>query len=422
MQVMIKYCLSTILLIISATLIFACNGSDDDDDNSGDPTEQRELDDHVNPDPLPESYPQAASMPLLRGPYLQNVGTDTVTVMWESTTACTGIVEFFSGDYYDYTAADQFAVRHEIVATELPAGSEEISYRIRCLSPESATADGSPEQALIGEQLSFKLAPVEARAFSFTVFGDNQDRPEVFGPLADMMLELQPDLAFSVGDSTENGLLYEDWDIKLFNPGAELFSHTPLFMAIGNHEKNSPYFYELMSQPPPENYFSFAYSNAYFVIVDTNGLYFVPGSEQMDWLEEVIFSDEAQSADWLILFNHQPPYCQGWGHPGYDGEAIVRGYLLPLVEDAGVDFVFNGHAHNYERGELHGVNWIITGGGGGGLDSFQNEIAHFSVYEPVYHFTSVSIDGLSLSLNATDLDGNTIDTFEVVKQPSADEE
>lgn len=405
-------------VLLSALLLFGC--SDSNNNNSVEGGIAGDENEHVNPEALPDSYPNAASLPLLRGPYLQNLGTDSVTVMWEATTACTGIVEFFIGDYYDYTAADEFAARHEIIATDLPPGAEDISYRIRCLAPEGVAADGEPEQAMIGDTLSFNLVPVEERAFSFVVWGDSQDHPEVFGQLTQMMLEKEPDLAINVGDATSSGRDYDDWNIKLFDPAADLLSQTPFFMAIGNHEDDSPYFYELLSQPEPENYFAFTYSNAYIVIADTNGLYFLPGSDEMIWLEETLNSEEAQSADWLLLFNHQPPYCQGWGHPGFDGEAIIRGYLLPLVEDAGVDMVFNGHAHDYERGELHDVVWIITGGGGGGLDSYQNDIDHFSVFEPAWHFTSVAIDGLTLSLEATDVDGQVIDTYEIVKEASSE--
>ena len=42
----------------------------------------------------------------------------------------------------------------------------------------------------------------------------------------------------------------------------------------------------------------------------------------------------------------------------------MRTSLVPLFEKYKVDFVLNGHSHCYQRGELNGVKYVISGGAG----------------------------------------------------------
>ena len=99
----------------------------------------------------------------------------------------------------------------------------------------------------------------------------------------------------------------------------------------------------------------------------------------------------------------------------YDGDVDVREYLVPLMETYGVDVVFNGHTHGYERGELNGVYYIIAGGGGGGLDYFCQDWPHVAVSQYIHHYVTVDIDGASLTLEAHRTDGSIFDTFSVLK-------
>jgi UDP-2,3-diacylglucosamine pyrophosphatase LpxH len=45
----------------------------------------------------------------------------------------------------------------------------------------------------------------------------------------------------------------------------------------------------------------------------------------------------------------------------------VRTTYQPLFEEFGVQMVFSGHSHNYERSvPINGVTYMVTGGGGNG--------------------------------------------------------
>jgi hypothetical protein len=87
----------------------------------------------------------------------------------------------------------------------------------------------------------------------------------------------------------------------------------------------------------------------------------------------------------------------------------MRSTALPVIEAAGVDLVLNGHAHDYERGTLNGVTWIITGGGGGSLDAKQQDWEHLTVYAAAHHHTRLDVDRDRIQVVATSLDGTVID-------------
>jgi hypothetical protein len=227
------------------------------------------------------------------------------------------------------------------------------------------------------------------------------------------MVAVAPDVAFSVGDRLSDGTVLAQWDEQLFGPGAELLASTPLFGALGNHEQDSPLFYELFSQPAPENYFAVRYGSSCHVVIDSNYPYLFPGTEQMTWLEQVLATEPCVSATWRFAYFHHPPYCEGW--EGYDGESAVRTLLVPWAEENGVDLIFNGHTHDYERGELNGVTWIVTGGGGGALDPRVRDVPHITQYVSIWHFVQVDVDGASVTVQAIDIDGNVIDRFSLTR-------
>ena len=125
----------------------------------------------------------------------------------------------------------------------------------------------------------------------------------------------------------------------------------------------------------PEHYYSFDHGDAHFAGLYAplyfRGVELTPETAQYQWLE----ADLARSTKpWKFLFLHLPLMSSG---PHADDDYNLNGLrdsqeladvLLPLARQHGVQMIFSGHDHAYER--LHpvqGVHCVVTAGGGGSL-------------------------------------------------------
>ena len=81
-----------------------------------------------------------------------------------------------------------------------------------------------------------------------------------------------------------------------------------------------------------------------------------------------------------------------------------------MFERYGVDIVFNGHDHNYERSIINNITYIVTGGGGSLL--YDNGHSPWTVYsEKTYHFCLLTVNASLLTFEAKRPDGSVFDSF-----------
>ena len=112
------------------------------------------------------------------------------------------------------------------------------------------------------------------------------------------------------------------------------------------------------------NYYSFKKGNVHFFALDSN--YMDP--KQLDWLQKQL--EGAGSNEWKICFFHHPLYSSARKHgPATD----LRLLLEPIFVKYGVNVVFAGHEHVYERIlPQKGIYYFTEGSSGqlraGGLD------------------------------------------------------
>jgi hypothetical protein len=364
---------------------------------------------------LVASAPTAIGAPqIIKGPYLQNMTQSAVTIMWETDVLSNSTVHYLSGGNWLSSSGPAGRTIHEIRLSGFSA-SQAITYYVE------STAD-SGGAATLSSQATFRMAPPTGTPFRMCVWGDNQDRPEVFSQHVARMIVDQPDLLLACGDVVSTGSIYAEWENRFLGPLRPLIQHTPMIVAIGNHEGNAHWFYDFLAQPGNEHWFSYAWGNAYFVIVDTN-FPFAPGSEQYNFIQQALLSPEAQSATWLFVAHHHPGYSEVYEENIY---AQIRAYLIPMYEAAGVDINFHGHIHDYERGEFTPPEtgrrlWQVqTSGAGGTLwtDEFDGDWEQIDlVILNTYHYCTVDVGATDLTLRAIDIAGTQIDTFTVQAQP-----
>jgi len=72
--------------------------------------------------------------------------------------------------------------------------------------------------------------------------------------------------------------------------------------------------------------------------------------------------------------------------------------------------VFNGHDHDYERSEVNGVAYIVTGGYGAPLYPQSGSSTYSKFFASVNHFCVVDITGASLTMTVINSTGGTVET------------
>jgi hypothetical protein len=148
---------------------------------------------------------------------------------------------------------------------------------------------------------------------------------------------------------------------NLFTPYQDDFATSYAWSAIGNHEAvasstgasylaafNFPTAGELGGVPSnSELYYSFDYGNIHFIILDSQVSSRTTTGAQYLWLQQDL---QATRQDWIVAIWHHPPYSKS-GHDSDNETALVnmRTNFLPLLEQYGVDIVYCGHSHDYER-------------------------------------------------------------------------
>ncbi|RLQ21373.1 metallophosphoesterase family protein [Seongchinamella sediminis] len=109
-----------------------------------------------------------------------------------------------------------------------------------------------------------------------------------------------------------------------------------------------------------EQYYSVDYANVHVVSLDSQ--LSARDATARDTMKRWLIEDlSANTRDWTIVIFHHPPYTKGANHDSDDvggssaGATIdrpewdMRNEFTPVFEQYGVDLVYSGHAHSYER-------------------------------------------------------------------------
>ncbi|RLC59082.1 MAG: hypothetical protein DRI80_13020, partial [Chloroflexota bacterium] len=325
---------------------------------------------------------------------LQSVTTSTIIVVWETDLPSHGEVAYGETEEYGLSVADPAVdTRHAVTLTGLVPYTV-YHYRV--------TSGGAP----LSEDATFRTAAgPDQDTFTFVVFGDTRTRDRVHQTVVERIRALAPDFALHTGDLVAHGNSPSDWE-TFFEIERELMASVPLFPTLGNHEVNNPHYFDLFYLPGNERWYAFDYGNARFVCLQVDGFVdFGPGSEQYTWLEETL---AANTRPWLFVYFHVPPYSSLREGPK---ETEIQRTLVPLFKQYGVDVVFNGHHHNYQRSMVDDVTYIVTGGGGAPIYEITREDDHLLAYKNAYHVVYVTIAGDTLTSVGMTPEGEEFDRF-----------
>lgn len=247
--------------------------------------------------------------------------------------------------------------------------------------------------------------PDRTGSVKFAVLGDfgsgDADEYQVASQMAAFRARFPFDFVITtgdniIGDQDDPG----DFAAKFEQPFRPLLNAGVRFYAtLGNHDKASNRSY------PPWNmngrrYYTFAVKNVRFFALDSNW----PDRAELAWVDEALRNS---NEDWKICYFHHPLYSDGVKH-GPDLE--LRVVLEPLLVRYGVDVVFSGHDHVYERlAPQAGVTYFVTGAGGQDVHSLRTSAATLASFDREQTFTAVEVSAGDLFFQTVSRSGVTVD-------------
>jgi hypothetical protein len=346
------------------------------------------------------------------GPYIQNVTDHSAVVCWSTLKLNSFTIEK-SGKKQTIPQYEN----HEMILSSLKPNTK-YSYDIG--------GQGLPEH--LGE---FKTFPEEIQPFQFAVLGDTRSRHDVHSKHVDRIIKKNPLFVLNTGDMVGNGLNIHHWE-TFFDVTKDLMKSIPYFPALGNHEKDSPYYYDFFNLPNNERYYSFSVGDALFIALDLEGIeyqtpeylkkeskeYFWENhevayfTEQKEWLEHTL--NLHNDAGFIFVFFHKPLISVKKSR--VEGAKMRRKFWGDIFERHGVQVVFSGHDHHYHHAMSGGTHYITTAGGGAGLydiDTRQPETVKAIKTE---HFIFTNVKKNSAILNVIDINGDQIDTITIDKR------
>jgi hypothetical protein len=372
------------------------------------------------------AYPSMRNQPvpavplhILVGPYLQATAPQGITIMWETTRPTSGIVE------YGRTAA-----LGNRVVVQTPSLMHEV--RVEGLLPETnyfyrvLGLDGN--ETVQSELLTFQTMIRPDTPAGFIVVGDTQNNPAVTHMMSAFAWSHRPHFVMHCGDLVGTGTVKREWVHEFFGSTGDLLGRFPIYPTLGNHERDAQLYYDYFSLPGEEYFYDYRWGDVHVFVLDTNKDV-SPASDQYQWLESAL---QQSDAAWKVVQHHQPAYTSDsndygntWEGDSTHGDQAIRKHLVPLYEQHGVDVVFNGHIHVYERtwpiragkvDEASGVTYVTTGGGGGSLEDFAPTRTWFTAQKfRGHHFCIVTASDKVFEVRAFDQDGRIIDFFTMAK-------
>jgi len=255
--------------------------------------------------------------------------------------------------------------------------------------------------------------PNKPDSLKFMAMGDDGTGDEAQFSVATQMVKWHArfpfEMAIMLGDNMYGSQEPRDFIQKFAQPYKPLIDAGVKFYAsIGNHDdKDKAISYKLFNMGG-DPYYTYNKKNVRFFVLDSN--YMLP--KQVQWIEQQL---KDSKSDWKICYFHHPLYSDGGRH---GSEVDLRVILEPLFIKYGVNVVYSGHDHVYERLKPQkGIYYFVSGAAGqlrkGDLHRSAMTAAGFDEDQS---FMLNEIDGDDLFFQVISRTGKTVDSGSIHRQ------
>jgi len=348
-------------------------------------------------------------------PYLQDATPTSINIMWETSEGGECIVYWGTKKKMSNLSKRVFSIVNnrpsQIHRLKLENLSPSTTYNYKVVTGETES-----------DVYHFTTPPLpqEDKEFQIVAMSDMQrddEQPSKFREIVEEGVlpylatenygkdDIFQDLGMVIvpGDLTKDGLVYTDWTNDFFGQSKELLPYVPVYPVLGNHEKNSDFYFNYFHLPDNgspgymEHWYYKDYGNVRIVGLNSNDNYTI--QKQLDWLDQVLEDTEQNDhIDFVFAQLHHPHKSELWidGERDYTGEVIFR--LERFSTKTGKPTIhFYGHTHGYSRGQSrdHTHLWVNVATAGGRIDGWgeyeQTNYDEFSVSHSDYGFVLMNV-------------------------------
>lgn len=261
-------------------------------------------------------------------------------------------------------------------------------------------------QAQTEAKLDVRL-PLKDKSVRFAVIGDSgtgeKDQYNVARQMEIYHQVVNFNFVIMLGDNIYGRHEPRDFEQKFVVPYKPLLDAGVQFYAsLGNHDdpKLEPLYKPFNMNG--ERYYTFKKDDVQFFALDSNYM----DAQQLSWLEKNLRSSNAH---WKICYFHHPLYNEGKMHgPDLD----LRNQLSPLIKNYGVNVVFSGHEHSYQRLKpVDNVYYFVQGDSGKlARHDFHHSNELAASFDRARTFMIVEIAGDTLYFQTISEFGETVDS------------
>ena len=386
------------------------------------------------------------TLTLTRAPYLQQLSSRSTILIWHTSVPSLGSINW-GKDSVDENGilSDSKPVKvHQVLLENLEPYTI-YKYRItNALPMEEEPLKITPDE-ITSEVYSFQTAPEDGNApVRIAVFGDAGAGTEEQRKIRDILDIMSPQILLVTGDLVYSSGTDKNYQEKFFDVYKNLFTSCCVYPSPGNHDygftDGESYFSQFIlpanNPDQDESYYSFDFGAGHFISLDTTRILDSGDrgvNPQVEWLENDLAST---TKTWKIVYFHHPPYTTAL-HGSDLQKPEIRQTLTPLFEQYGVDLVFSGHDHVYERFQpilqnkvvdaWQGSNFVsplgpiyyVSGGGGRGLyprvDS-EKDIIYSAFFRSIHHALDITMTEDEVSVGARTMNGSLMDAITITKK------